>query len=365
VACALLALAAACSKTPGTTSVADAGHDVICPLLPREAGPLQYEVHQLLRAGTPLALGDFDGDGRLDVLVLDHQATVMLNLPDGGLAAAGTAALLPPEAVADLDGDGRLDLLSATDQGNLILFRGGAGGALGPAEDIGPGLQGMIRSLVLADWNQDGRLDVAGALLNQGIELWLAAPDGGYELETLDHGVDPWYLAVADLNGDGLPDLAVADNNNNQGATVLGRKGQLNPPALVQAGANPFVVAVGDLNRDGHPDLVFANASSSDVFVELAVDGGFPLHCRFLPTTGARDMALADLDGDGQLDMAVAGEGLQVLTGTGDGTFRVAASTSWSSGVTGNVLIGDWDGDGRPDLIVGKSPGGVEVWLTR
>jgi hypothetical protein len=164
---------------------------------------------------------------------------------------------------------------------------------------------------------------------------------------------------VSDLDGDGVPDLAVAsetsDTRFNFVRVLLARgDGTFETPTEYPVGRAPKWLSVGDLQGDGVPDLVTANDRSDDVSVLLGVgDGTFEPAVSYPCGPAPESVAIADLDGDGAMDLIVANkfsDVVTVLAGRGDGSF--AAGESF---VTGDypslVIVADLDGNGLPDLV--------------
>jgi hypothetical protein len=188
-------------------------------------------------------------------------------------------------------------------------------------------------------------------------------------------GNGPVSVAIGDLNGDGKPDLAVASagsypNYYGTVSVLLGNgDGTFGTKTDYATGSNPRSVAIGDFNGDGKPDLVVANQLSSTVSVLFGNGNGtFGARCDYGTGNAPSSVAIGDLNGDGKPDLAVTNEGsptasntVSVLLGNGDGTFGARIGYGTGSGPS-SVAIGDLNGDGRLDLAV-ASGAGVSVLL--
>jgi len=175
---------------------------------------------------------------------------------------------------------------------------------------------------------------------------------------------------VGDFNGDGRPDLAVTNGANTTSGAVPGNlavllgngDGTFQAARTIDVGITPAFVAVRDVNGDGRPDLAVANFRSNDVSVLLGNgDGTFQAPRNFDTGTGPLSIAVGDVNSDGQADLAVANfdfnirgpNTVSVLLGNGDGTFQAAQAFSVGTNPA-SVAVGDFNGDVRQDLAVGN-----------
>jgi hypothetical protein len=222
--------------------------------------------------------------------------------------------------------------------------------------------------------NGDGKLDVVVAnfgpcCFTSSVSVLLGNGDGTLGART-DFATDngSWSVAVGDLNGDGKLDLATANSffPSNSVSVLLGNgDGSFGATTNSATGSNAKSVAIGDLNGDGKLDLATANSSPGTVSVLLGNgDGSFATHTDYVTGTDSRSVAIGDLNGDGKPDLAVANAGsfpdylgtISVLLGNGDGSF--GAKTDHGTGnAPYSVAIRDLDGDGNLDLAAANQYG--------
>jgi len=216
-------------------------------------------------------------------------------------------------------------------------------------------------SVALADVNGDGKPDLVVANYgSNSVSVLLGNGDGTFQSQaTLATGTHPASVAIADLSGDGKADLVICDYGDNNVSVLLGNgNGTFQGRTTFATGSLPTAVAVADLNGDGKPDLVVANLGSDNLSVLLGNgDGTFQGQTTFATGTTPRSVAVADFNSDNKPDLVVANinsHDVSVLLGNGDGTFQ--RQTTFATGsLPWSVAVADVNGDGKPDLVVANA----------
>jgi hypothetical protein len=333
-------------------------------LAPQPMFSLSAPVHSTAQiAADRLVVADFNGDGKLDAVITNAaiaKIAVLLGNGDGTFSTnigAGPVAPVNGMAAGDFDGDGKMDIAAAELEpmgAYLGIFGGNGDGTFGGASMQFVGA--TAGSLVAGDFNGDGTLDAA--VLDDVDDQIVAVLSGQQTPARTPLSMPAQALAAADFDGDGKGDLAVAGGMANAPTLTLMRG---NGDGTFKAGASyDFTgytaggIAAGDLNGDGKQDVVMA--APNDTLAVFAGKGdGTLANPSMLPLAhgGAAKILIADLDGGGRADLvlvALAGATLSVALGRGDGTFLADAPVG-SSDASGDVAIGDANGDGRPDLV--------------
>ncbi len=180
-------------------------------------------------------------------------------------------------------------------------------------------------------------------------------------------GIDPSGLVVGDFNGDGRPDLAVADAGSDDVEVFLGLgDGTFSDPIVLPVGISPHAIVAGDFLNNGIMDIAVADENSNDVAVLIGRGDGTFLPARFY-NVGAEPVALvaADLDGDGYTDLVTANRtsgDLTILWGSAGGNF-VAQTDQYGGHAPTALAAGDLTGDGKIDLAVGDQDDQVFILL--
>jgi hypothetical protein len=350
-----------------------------------------FEIRQDYGVGSGavgLVAGDFNGDHRDDLVVVDSYASslsVLLSSSSGTLLsnefyATGNAP--SGVAVGDFNGDGKSDIAVANGNpfaqkvvlGDYIpsqtvsVFLGNGDGTFQSHHDYPTGNYPL--SVAAADFNGDGRQDLVTA--NRGdntVSVLLANADGTFR-PRVDYPTAsaPWSVVVGDFNGDGKRDLAVAASGGDVVSILLGNgDGTFQSHVEYATGSVPVFLAVGDFNGDGKLDLVSANLGDTVSVLLGRGDGTFMPHVDFGAGGPPLSVAVGDFNHDGKSDLVVtnggqvcnslgcsAGTTIGVLLGNGDGTFQPVVQYPAGAGPQW-VALGDFNGDGKPDLAVANS----------
>jgi hypothetical protein len=341
-----------------------------------------------------VSAADVNGDGKPDLVaanVLGNTISVLLNTtvpgattPSFATQQSFTTGSTPQSiAIADINGDGKPDFITANGNGSSVSVilntttLGAATASFGARQTLPTG--SLTVFVASADFNGDGKTDLlevnygantASVLLNNSVPG--ASTPSFAARQSFASGSFPYAAAAADLNGDGKPDLIIANYGDNDisilfnttatGATTL----TFTAPQTFGTGNFTQSIAVADLNGDGKPDVIVQSATDGNISVLLnttatgATTPSFAARQNFAVGSIAFFVAAADVNGDGKPDLIVANAGsnnVSVLLNTSSaGTLSFAAQQTFAVG--GNpksVAIADINGDGKPDIIAANN----------
>jgi Bacterial Ig-like domain (group 3)/FG-GAP-like repeat len=338
---------------------------------------------------------DFNGDGIQDLAVMNSQESsidVFLGNGDGTFTqgtrifqVGSTPCVLPDQpsncalTVGDFNHDGNADLVATSGGDNVVVVLLGHGdGTFSPANGSPITVGNFPEAVKIGDFNGDGLQDLAVAnAKDDTISILLGNGDGTFTEASgspVSVGSFPFFLAVADFDGNGTADIADSNQNGNTITILLGN----GDGTFTEAGGSPIAgfnnpagIVAADFDGNGKVDLAVANFTASDpssplsnVRVLLGNNDGTFTDAPGSPITVGVDpwaLAAADFNQDGKTDLAVDNYGqieqfptqtLSVLLGNGNGTFA-ALGTPIQLGQSPNDLVtADFNGDGTIDFAI-------------
>jgi hypothetical protein len=328
-------------------------------------------------------LADFNGDGDLDVIISDNQSSIVLalGLGDGTFEAAPvTNIVIPPDssnsggaisiASADFNGDGLPDFIvgqSSTSPGlGIVAFLTERNGSLG--KGVVYAQNDALSYVAVGDLGRNGKADVVASNWAIGaVEVLSGNGDGTFQSPTsiplpgITNG-----LVIADLNGDGWPDVAMAGKDPVVYILLNDGKGSLTLAGTYPISAAAHELVVADLNNDGKPDLAVAMTSTSRVAILLGNGNGSFASAPDYNTTmsSVYGIAAGDLTGNGNLDLVVTSPGdgsIAVAVSHGDGSFSppsiypASLLKSQLNPSPGEVALSDVNKDGKLDIVYANS----------
>lgn len=348
-----------------------------------------------------VATGDINNDGKTDILSVDHDnpsVRVLLGNGDGSFTQMTNVAVgTQPTAIviADVNGDGKPDAITTgyTSESfptyashSVSVLLGNGDGTFQASRNAGS-YSGQYYDVAVADFDKDGNPDIVYTNRNFSgfglVNVMKGDGTGSFAAPTqYPTGNTPVSVAVGDLNGDGNPDVVTADISDNAVYVRLGvGGGNLGSSTSFATGVTPTSVALGDLDGDGDLDAVTTNFDGTVSVLLGDGAGSFGTHTETSTgTTRPSHVVLSDVDGDGLLDIVstsgvtsqvsgILGEAgapngaVSVLRNVGSGSFASALVFDTNSGDTLGVAIGDFNGDGRADIVASGGQGSLPTAL--
>jgi len=304
-----------------------------------------------------IAVGDFNGDGKLDIAIMDGQLSVLLGNGDGTFQAPVNYPSVQGFwiAVADFNRDGKLDLVVNSDSSSTVSVLLGNGDGTFQAP-ITSNLTAGASFIAVGDFNNDKVPDLV-VIDHPYVSVLLGNGDGTFRAPSDNNSfVGSQWLAVGDFNNDHRLDVAVVGSfgsSANIGVLLGNGDGTLQSSLTYPVNGTPYSLAAADFNRDGSLDVVIGYE-----FLDVAIllgrgDGSFLPEVDYATFGGTGEVSVADFSGDGKLDLAFSAAippGVNELLGNGDGTFQ-AAQFFPAGRFAGTLAIGDFNADHKPDIV--------------
>ncbi len=323
--------------------------------------------------GNAATIGDFDGDGSLDVVVVRESASslIWLNNGDGTFSETSFGSTNNSRDVVsgDLDGDGDLDVVVVNyNQANEVWLNNGDGTFTSSAFG-----SGRSNGVDIGDMDGDGDLDIVQVTSREQDEVWFNNGDATFSVQTFGtatasagavftlHSMD---TGIGDLDNDGDLDVIVtkimAFNSYRQDIWLNDGTGTLSPQTFASS-ASLTHIKLADLDGDGDLDFIHTSGGTPTIYQN---NGDATFASQSLALFDIREVSLGDIDGDGDLDMASAGgiNGDVLLRNNGSLNI-IADNIGDDTGLALLSAIGDFDNDGDLDVLFVNQISSPTLWI--
>jgi hypothetical protein len=337
------------------------------------SGSFSPQPMQTFPGNTNIAVGDLNSDGYPDLVFtepLKGTLDVAMGVGDGtfGPLSYYNAGVEPSNfALADFNDDQQLDVAVGTLYGSSLLLNKGAGNFESPTTVATTAGQRPM-NIATGDFNGDGKADIvvgtasAASQNNGAIVVYFSNGDGTYTQmpQTPTGSAFAPSVTVADLNGDGIPDVIASWSYPTPATKIyLGTANGTLVPVPGQFSSQAVRdITTGDFNGDGKTDVFF-----NGQFFAGNGDGTFLPGVTITSDTTDVYADAADINQDGNLDLVLGGSTVSVLLGNGDGSFQPPKPLPFVGGGTFNPVVADMNRDGLPDLVVGNSADPTHVYV--
>ncbi len=326
------------------------------PLFPGQKAP-GSAAFTLTVTGTGFVSGatvNWNGNARTTTFVSSSKVTASINATDVATAGTANVTVVNPAPGGGVSNVAHFQIVKS---GYTVAF-----GKLDYATDLTP------QDVAAADFNRDGKVDLAVATGNNSVSVLLGVGDGTFPTH-VEYPVPghPSAIVTGDFNGDGKIDIATVDPYQSEISILLGNgDGTFQAHQEYLTGSHPVAMATADLNGDGKLDLVVVDFADNKVAVLLGNgDGTFKSHVDYATGNAPSAVTIGDFNGDGKLDLAVADNTdntVAILLGNGDGSFQGPIPFPTAK-LPNSVVAGDFNADGKLDLAVGTSNKAVSILL--